>query len=831
MEAFRHWNRLFRPSHPQERLEWEKDIEDELRFHLEMRKRDNERAGMPPDSATVDAEERFGDVDAIRSECLFIKEQNLGRDITRWLQTAAGLTVSLTALCLIFLILNGVLVRLPLTYHTGQDWVAMWWEYGDEQLDSDSSVKDYEAFLKQQGVFDTITAAVYRTHYLGSSPGPPRKVRGKHVTPAYFEVHGASLVHGRDFTVADQVHQTRNVVILSHALWQERFGGDADIIGRSMHIDETDAVIIGVAPASFQMYYPTDFFVPLRFSQLHNPERPQLLVSGLLADGTSRGEAQSALNELVPYAPHRSLVLRDVKDVYADNIKRPIVSYLTLAVLIVLLLGIHHARKQLYQPYEQKRAHTWHDMRQRWPHAWIWIATAAACLGISCALWLVQWVEPYLLKDFDHLFSIEADANVWMFYTGVLFVVLFLFGMAPRLATPHRLRRSYAFLSTTEIALAFMIFPVACLLARDILVDQYRGPGYTPDNVLSLDVSLPPHLFASPDERRDLMVEVFDSVEALPGVTLASLSSTLPETYSPFVMSFYQTSTIKSDAAIAPRQTVRSKLVGIDYLQMLDIPLKGGRYFSLDDFGTDEQPVIINEEMARTFWPHCDPIGHTMYLGTHRMAARIVGVVANVATIDAPEMTPPTLYQLYWVSGASNFHLLLKTDRSPSATVAAVQETIWSIHPEVPVQQASWLPAVRNERTSSQLFLFAMYALLAVGTLLIMINATISGINQHIEWQLHSIGASLQSEQSNLRTQLSVCRNVIVMLLPGIVVGIAGSLLLMHGHESLHLYNKPMDVPGYVLVAFLMTAILVGSAYCASRKVRTIDPELALRYS
>ncbi len=476
-----------------------------------------------------------------------------------------------------------------------------------------------------------------------------------------------------------------------------------------------------------------------------------------------------------------------------------------------------------------------------------------ACLLAFVAAWLlVGRAVPHLLGDFSHLFAVKIDLNVLIFSVVLVLGIGLVLSVVPWMLTRIRARvekyssqgpgteaqppgrrriggyNAYTLFPSAstvcEVALAFIMFVVGGLLAREIWIRHQIEPGYASETVLSMSVAMPRNLFHSNKEQKAFMLQVFQQVDELSGIERASLSTSLPA--DPLTQSVYFS---KEGVVYSPRERIKSNFVGIDYLQMINVPLLAGRYFLMEDLQSSVLPVVINKTMAGMYWQDQDPVGETIYIGSSQRMAEIVGVVANLNPVEGGDLETPALYLLYWQVSCDDINLLIKTSNAPHDIAASVKDAIWSIDSEVPVEEEVWLSTVQWQHLKNQRGLLIGYAMLSLLGLLVARSSVVSSVQQFIEWRLLEIGLLKKRGYSAIKIQLRVLKALFFSIAPGIILDMAGSFFVIR-LIFVHLDILETGLGVFAGVSSFLIIILLTSAIVSSREAGKINANHALRY-
>lgn len=834
-----------RPPGPAERLELERDIEEELRFHLDMRALENQAGGMDTEAAHADARARFGDVAQIKAQCLHIQQQHPWYRVAEAARSLGTLALGIGGVCVVFLVLNAVLFRLPLTYHEDHDWLAVWWQHEDGRLNSNSSLQDFLAWQKEQTVFDAMTLAQYDAVNLGSANKAPAHGRVKRVSRGYFAHHGAAPVLGRGFLPEEFAIGATPVAVLSHDLWQRRYQGRHDVLDDSLLINGTPHAIVGVMPAAFQMYFKTDAFAPFRFAPDEVGPARTYLVAGRLREGVTPAAATAVLQRLHGADdPAWRVKLRPVQEVYGEPVQSQLFVYLGLMALLLLLACIHVFRQHWSRIVWQQRI----GMREMADGSAsrvamaglgesLLITLAAGLLGLGLARLLVAHLLGPLLGDFAHLFDVHIDARVLGFTLSLSVMLGLAMGLWPFImlrkrtgpivcgSTRSQGRRTEGVLMALEIALALVLLVTAGLMGRGLLDRHNNEPGFDPDGVLTMPIALSGPHYATGRAQAAYFLDVFNRLDALPGIQAVSLTLALPGIdQQPRV-------SVLLDRQATAQQAVHFNVVGTDYLDLMGVALHRGRLFEPEDAGRAVGVTVVNEAMANHLWPGKNPVGQHLFLNNaSRERIEVIGVVANVRQGGWHQKATPAMYGLYWRMAGPTMHLVVKAGTAPVALAASIEETLRPIDTQVPLEPLVLMSDLLAAQARTD-FLFV-----AVFTVLALIALAMAAISLHRS-MVHTI--YLRSREIGMRrllgattydVQVLALRPMLGRLVAGMMIGLFGAALITPFFAGLLFEGDPLDPVAYASGAVLLAGALLAVACTSARKAAHLDPILALRY-
>src|SRR2546430_1412755 len=796
----------------------DRDFAVEMDSHLQMHIEDNLRAGMSPAEARRQALIKLGGVEQTkeiyrdrRSLPFF---ETLLQDLrygARMLRKNPGftavvvLTVALGvgANAAIFSVVDAVLLR-PLPYPES-DRLVMAWEkvslpnyQNDENNPSPGNFSDWK---NQNTVFENMGAYRNRSFNL-TGEGEPVRVEGEQVSAGLFSVLKVNAALGRVFTAEDDQPAGRHVVVLSDGLWKSRFGADALILHKTILFDGESYAVVGVMPTGFHFPDPDDqFWVPIALTpqDLANHGSHNLVVTARLKQNVSLSQAQSELNRI---AQRLTELYPDTNTGVQANIValeeeiagpvRPVLVALFGAVgfvlLIVctnvanLLLGRASARHREIGIRIALGAGRTRILRQ--------LLTESALLALlGCALGL--------------LFA------RWGILTLKLLVIL-------------------------ETALGVVVVIGAGLLLRSFLILERVPLGFQPQNVLTFRVIPRGERYSLLTGRTAFYQQAIERIQALPGVRSAAAVSFIPLTNARASKGFSIEGRIRPAAGQIPMAGYDAVTPG--YFDSLRIPFRSGRDFSWRDTPQGQRVVIINEAMARAYWPGADPLGKRIKFGTPEDPIpwwTVAGVVGDIREFDVLTPPRPTLYLPISQTDDSNYVLrdwVVRANGDPLAIASSVRAAMREVDPDLPVSRLRSLEQVRDVSVAAQRFNLSLFGLFA--TLALALAAV--GI-----YGVMAYSVAQRTREIGIRVALGAQRGEVVRLLLGqgarlaalgVILGLAGAFALTRLMVNLLYGVRPTDPLPFAGVAILLAAVALAACYFPARRAMRVDPIVALRY-
>ncbi len=581
----------------------------------------------------------------------------------------------------LFSVVNGVLLN-PLPYPQPEQLVAL----NQSRPNAPAGSISYLNFLDWQKENKTFSAmAVSRqSSFALVGAGEAERVRGRRCTANLFSALGVKPALGRDFAPGEDERGAGPVVLISADLWQRRFGASPDVVGKELTVDDRNYTIVGVLPASFTLYRGTDVYVPMGQwdnSGLQNRSAGMGLQGiGRLRPGVTIAQAQADLDgvmrrlaEAYPEANRGvGAAVVPLKERLVGDVGASLWTLLGAVGFVLLIACVNVSNLLLARATGRMRefairaalgARQWRLLRQTLTESAL-LALAGGGLGLLLATLCARAALDALPAGLPRADEIGLDARVLLFTSAISLLTGLLAGLAPALKTSQwRLaetlkeggrgvgggrRRAQGVLVAVEVALALVLLIGAGLMVRTLSALWNVDPGFRPDNVLILGLSLPPSMRAlSPEARIASLRDLSDRLNSTPGVKAASFLLGATPLQNDGTALFWLGGQPKPASASEMR---RALVYGVEpeYLTAMGIPLRQGRFFTaLDEMGT--QPVaVIDEVFARQYFPNEDPLGKRINLGDNRSPSEIVGVVGHVkqSGLDTDEGQAPRA-QLY----------------------------------------------------------------------------------------------------------------------------------------------------------------------------------------
>jgi putative ABC transport system permease protein len=705
-----------------------------------------------------------------------------------------------------------------------------------------------------------------------SEGGKPERVEGSFVSASLFRVVDGRAAVGRLFTAEEEQTGRERVAVISHGLWQRRFGGDPKIIDRQITLDGQPHTVVGVMRPKFN-FPPNsgDVWKPLSFNAKEAGERGNryLRVLGRLKDGTTVEQAAAELQAIGGRLAQQYPATNAGRDFRPESIitnytrgPRPFLLVLLGAVGFVLLLACANVANLLLVrgAGRQKEiairmamgASRGRLVRQLLTES-IVLAALGGALGVVLAVWGVALSSQGIPQSFSKYIpgweNMGVNTRALVFTAGVSVLTGIVFGLAPALQATrlnfneslkeggrtsggHARSRLRSLLVVAEVALSLVLLVGAGLMIRSFVELARVEPGFDPANVVVMNLSLAGDKYdEKPQARAEFFRQLLGRLESLPGVERAGATSLLPLTRYNNSSAF----TVEGRPPLPKGQETHAewRSTSPSYLEAMSVPLRRGRYLSERDNREDApRVVLINEVMAQRFFAGEEPLGRRLDFGDadEKGHWEIVGVVGDVRHDGIEEVPRPEVYVAHAKSPRSSMSVVLRTTSDPEQSVAAAQAELRALDPDQPLFNVRTLDRVVREAIAPQrlatvnMLVFALIALAlaAIGLYAVMSYA--------VAQRTHEIGVRMALGAEPRDILRLVVRQGMILTLVGLALGLGASLLLTRGMSKVLYGVSATDPLTFAGISLLLAAVAFAANYFPARRATRVDPMDALRY-
>ncbi|MGH7571198.1 MAG: ABC transporter permease [Gemmatimonadota bacterium] len=728
-------------------------------------------------------------------------------------------------------------------------------ENGEEW--SQLSAASYLALRDQSPEFESLAAFHWWGVNLGGKEGAER-VTGFQASPDFFTTLGARPLLGRTFAPGEGEPGRDGVVVLSQELWRNRFAVDPAVLGETITLNGDPHTVIGVMP-SRQAFPPhAELWVPREFRSDHGAS---LYVVGRLEPGVTAEQAEARLSALLRRLAQDAPQIHSGTGILLHSFYSEQIEYLTTylgilfaAVGFVLLIACANiANLMLARASGRSReiavrtaigAGRGRIVRQLLTESLL-LALLGGILGMLFAFWSVEMLQRSIPADLAHFVSgwseLGVDGRVLGFSLAISLFAGVLFGLFPALGAYRRdpihalregarggtgvgsgrLRRT---LVVAEVALALVLLIGAGLMVRSFVGLLRADPGFRTDHLLTLQVSLPPGEYQ--DDRTTLLQDqLLERVHGLPGVMSTGLVNYLPMSRSGSRISF----TVEGRSAPAPGEdpSAQYRQVTPGYLETMGIPLLRGRGFDGHESADGPGVVLVNETLARLYFPGTNPVGGRVQLWDQTW--EIVGVVSDVHHWGLAEAPSPEIYLSQSQAPSQAAFLVVRAQGDPGDLIPAIRRQIAALDPGVAIDQPRSMREVVADFTSPERLMSSLLGIFALIALLIAAIG-IYGVMAHmVSQRTHEIGVRMALGAEPGRVRRLVMRQGLALAVIGLAIGLAAAFVLSPFLASM-LYGVDAGDPAtFLVVALLLAAVSLVAAWLPARRATRVDPLIALR--
>jgi predicted permease len=780
----------------------------------------------------------------------------------------------------LFSVVNGVLLN-PLPYpHPDQVVVAS--NTSSALPETWISYPDFLDWVRDDHSFSSLAAYESLVSFNLLGQGEPERVSVTEVSSTFFPTLGLTPVLGRNLSPAEDQLNGPPAVVLSGGFWKTKFGGSPDIVSKAINLDGTDYTVVGVLPENFYFccentsFRLSDVYVPIGADK--NPWmrdrkfHPGIYAIGRLKPGVTLAQARANMDGMarslaaaypdadkdqgIGVTPLKQVMVRDI---------RPLLLVLLAAVGFVLLIAcVNVANLLLARSTGRARefairaalgASQARVIRQLLTES-VLLAIAGGALGLLLASWGTRAALAVLPSALPRASDVQLDPRVLVFTLAISLVAGILFGLAPALRTSHpdlhetlkeggrgasgaRYRTQGVFV-VVEMALTFVLLVGAGLTIRTLVRLWSVNPGFDPHNVLSFNIGFPPSVASgNPAQIRASLRQLSDKIAAVPGVQSVSLMNTALPMVDRYDLNFWLDGQPKP-ATDTHKPITLFYLVGLDYLNVMKIPLLRGRFLTAQDDANSPGVCVIDEDFARKYFGNQDPIGKRLNFDLVYKQLEIVGVVGHVkhfgldenarslarAELYAPALQLPDNLTQSWVPLTG---YVVRTQGSPDAFSAAIRDAVRGFNSKAVMFHTETMDSIVARSLASRRFamtLLAVFAALA----LILASIGIYGVISYIAGlRMHEMGIRMALGAQRSDVLKMVLGQGVRLAITGVVIGLVVAAGLTQLMTKILYGVSATDPLTFALVAMVLTVVALAACYIPARRAMRVDPMVALR--
>jgi putative ABC transport system permease protein len=857
-----------------------REIDEEMRFHLDMRTEENVRKGMSPEEARREAEKRFGRITRIKELGYEVRGggwfetllQDLRYGVRMFLKQPGFTLIAVLTLALgigantaIFSVVNAVLLRpLPLAEPERVVWLS---DMLPQAGAVPTSLPEFLDWKDQNQSFEQLAAFLNSSMFIDTGGGTQDMPVGL-VTPEIFALFRVNPILGRTFTNEETLPGRTRVAVLGHSMWQSHFGSDPNVIGKTIDLDGVAYTIIGVMPGGFSFPDRAELWRPLRINPNALDRGPHYLhVVGRLKPEVTLTQAQAEMSTLAARlsAQHpeknagHGVKLQLLRDVVVGDI-RPALFILLGAVGFVLLIACANVANLLLGRVGVRQKETavrtalgasrLRIVRQLFTESMM-LSIGGGVAGLLIAVWGVKWLVSMGPTTIPRVHEIAVDPRVVCFTLLISVATSVIFGLAPALqaskpdltdalkeggrtsAGLHR-NRLRSMLVISEVALSLVLLIGAGLMIRSFAKLSRIDPGFNPDGVLKMGVSLLVSKYPDDERVASFYSQLLEQAAATPGVVSAAAISDLPL----FGSNTSDNFTIEGRPPVAQQDQpiIEYHIVTPRYFESMGIPLLAGRDVAWTDTKQAPNVVVINEAFAERHFAGESPMGHRISLqGQERDPLLIVGVVGNVRQLGldrkpVSEVFVPYLQDPLSKNYQRSMTIVARTNSDPGAVAGSLRAALTSLDKSLPVYDLKPMTEYLSDSLARRRFNLILLTAFA-GVALVLAAVGIYGVISYgVTQRTHEIGIRMALGAEKADVLRLVVRQGMVMALGGVAIGLLASFALTRLMESLLFGVSVTDPLTFTVIALLLISVALLACIVPALRATKVDPLVALRY-
>jgi putative ABC transport system permease protein len=782
----------------------------------------------------------------------------------------------------IFSVVNAVLLR-PLPFAQPERLVMVFEKFTRQGLDQiPVSAQEFLDYQKQNEVFEQIAAFTTATYNM-TGTGEPEQIQGAVVSASLFPLLGVKPLQGRAFLPEENEVGHENVVLVSQGLWQRRFGSDPALVGKQLSLNGKSYTVVGIMPSDFQFplslfdvqgfqfTQKADMWTPVTFSQalLDCRSCRGLGVIGRLKPGVTLAQANASVDALA------QRWLQEHPDTYGEGAGwgasavslheqvigkvRKALFVLLGAVGFVLLIACANVANLLLARAASRQkemairvamgASRWRLVRQMLTES-LMLSVTGGALGLLLAMWGTDALVALSPENIPRVEEIGLDARVLSFTVIVSLLTGIIFGLAPAFQASRATindalkeggkgtagvssgKRMRGVLVVAEVALSLVLLIGAGLFIRSFTRLTQVDPGFNPEHVLTMELSLPRANYPDKQKAATFYQQIIQRIQSLPGVQAAAATTILPLSGSNSDSSFVIEGRMPRDAGEVPDEEIR--VITPDYFRALGVPLIRGRFFTDADAEKAPQVLIINQALARKYFAGEDPLGKRITFGDPRRKdavwATIIGVVGDVKHRGLNVQAKPEYYLPNLQDSQRALILAVRTNADPASMVAAVRQEILAVDKDQPVANIRTMTEVISTSVAPQRLSTMMFLIFACVALVLAAVGIYGVMAYSVSQRTHEIGIRMALGAQRGDVLRMVIKEGMTLALIGVVIGLAASYALTRVISTL-LYDVSVTDPAiFVGLSLLLALVALLACGIPARRATKVDPMVALRY-
>ena len=762
----------------------------------------------------------------------------------------------------IFSVVNAVLLR-PLPFREPNQLMIVFSKTNRIQR-AGVAYPDLRDWQQQSQLFSELCALNSQSVNLTGREEPTRVVGG-FVSANFFKLLQVDAAHGRGFRPGEDETGAERVAVLSHAIWRDRFGSNPQMIGQSLILNGQPFAIVGIMPEDFHFSWnDAEVWIPIQYYPNFSLERgtASAIVMGRLKTGATLKQAQAEMETIARRLAEsypatnadRSVLVMPLQTLLVEDLRTSLLVLLGAVGFVLLIACANVANLLLARAVTRQKemalraalgASRLRLVRQLLTETML-LALVGGGLGLLLGVWGIKALAASSASNLPSGVKINLDLTVLGFTLAAVMLTGMAFGLAPalRFSRPdvhealkeggktssggsgrHRLR---GVLVVTQVALALVLLIGSGLMLRSFLKLRQVTPGFNPDHVLTLEYRVPRTKYPEGQQQWNFHRQVVERTQALPGVESASVVLALPHSGNGGSAIFIPLDRPEPPKGQEPR--AQRNMADTYYFHTMQIPLLKGRVFTDQDRAESALAVIINQTMARRYWPNEDPIGKQLRFPEGNVIGSIVGVVGDVkhGSLDEPET--PQLYVPYAQRPFIFATLVVRTQPEPMSLANAVRGAVWSVDKDQPVWKVRTLESLVDRSANQNRFVMLLLIIFSALALVLAAIGIYGVISYSVSQRTQEIGVRLALGAQRGDIYRLVVGQGLTLTLIGVAAGLGASWGLTRFLSDLLFGVSSTDAVTFAGISILLTGVAWLACYLPARRATQVDPMIALRY-
>jgi len=789
-----------------------------------------------------------------------------------WFTAAAVLTLGLTigANSALFSVVNGVLFS-QLPFKDPQGIVVLQQLVLRNGGQSAVSGPNFLDWKQRTHTLQDLTVMQPNCQFILTGSGEPASLKGVRVSPSFFPLFGVSLLGPGLRNLEpdkDQLKGDDKVVVITHRLWQQRFAGDPNLIGRKLVLNGEEREVVGVLPKMLGFVEEmTDAIIPVLDDSLkENRGACYLQVFGRLRPGVSLAQARAEMStvakqlekEYPDYDTGYGLRVVGLHDELVSGVRKAFLVLHGVVGFVLLIACVNIANLLLTRAATRNRemairaalgAGHRRIVRQLLTES-VLLGLLGGGMGVLLASWgvsLLKTMAPQVNNMTVPLFEeISIDSRVLLFTAGISLLAGLVVGLVPALqaARPNlqqvlkdsdrsvsgsrQRHRILTWFTVGEVALSLLVLTCAGLMIHSFYRAQKADPGFDPRNLLCLETDLPFHKYGAKENRIAFYQQVLERVAALPGVEAVALNNLPPLR----MINCGNVFEIEGRPPAAPGEWLISeyRLVNPDYFRAMKIPLKSGRHFSPLNQVLGSAEMIINEAMAQQFFGTENPVGKRVKI-PGEATCEVVGLVGDEKFWGPTSRPVPMMYQPYRQNCWNRMTIAVRTTNdNPMSLVPAVRQAIWAVDKDQPISRVTTMEQSIARNMSVNRFVLVIFSLFGVVTLLLATIGVYGVMAYSVNQRTNEIGIRVALGATSRNILLLVMKQGVARAGLGLAIGLAIAFGATRVLNGLLYETSPTEPLAFASVGLALAAVAMLACFVPARRAMRVDPATALRY-